>query len=117
MIAGMKPLLVVICALLAACGHEGVSADTQRWHCGQLHCAVDFLLTNDSMKRQQVAYVLRAHAITSTMPGSNAKKQETVGELHGEVELLGREQRQMRQIVPVTGRPDLIVTTAWVLDR
>jgi len=51
------------------------------------------------------------------MPGSKAKKQETVGELHGEVELLGREQRQMRQIVPVTGRPDLIVTTAWVLDR
>ena len=112
----MKPLLVLTCAFLAACEHRDISAETQHWHCAQRHCAVDFLLTNDSKKRQQVAYVLRAHAIRSTMPGSNAKKQETVGELHGEVELLGREQRQMKQMVPVSGQPDLIVTTAWVLD-
>ena len=112
----MKPLPVLMCAFLAACGQRDISAETQHWHCAQRHCAVDFLLTNDSTKRQQVAYVLRAHAIVSTMPGSKAKKQETVGELHGEVELLGREQRQMRQIVPVSGRPDLIVTTAWAHD-
>jgi hypothetical protein len=112
----MRSLLVAICLVLAACGHEGVSAETQHWQCARQHCAVDFLLTNDSMKRQQVAYVLRAHAIKSTMPGSNAKKQETVGELQGEVELLGLEQRPMRQILPVNERPDLIVTTAWVRD-
>jgi|SRR6185369_8038474 hypothetical protein len=113
----MRSLLVAISLMLAACGHEGVSAETQQWRCERQYCAVDFLLTNDSMKRQQVAYALRAHAIKSVMPGSGgAKKQETVGELHGEVELLGKEQRQMRQLFPVSERPDLIVTTAWVLD-
>jgi len=114
----MRSLLIAICVVLAACsGDRGVSAETQHWHCASRHCAVDFLLTNHSAKRQQVAYVLRAHAIQSVMPGSSgALKQETVGELHGEVELLGLEQRRMQQIVPVDGRPDLIVTTAWVLD-
>jgi hypothetical protein len=48
--AGMKPLPVLMCALLAACGHRGVSTETQHWHCAQRHCAVDFLLTNDSKK-------------------------------------------------------------------
>ena len=111
----MRPLLVAMCVFLAACGHEGVSADTQHWHCAQRHCAVDFLLTNHSTKRQQVAYVLRAHGIRPIMPVSRgARRQVTLGELHGEVDLLGLEQRQMRQILPVREQPDLIVTTAWV---
>ena len=113
----MRSLAVAICLVLAACGHEGVSSETTQWHCAQEHCAVDFILTNHSYKRQQVAYVLRAHLIRSTVTGGGgAKTQETVGELHGEVELLGGEQRRMREILPVHARPTMIVTTAWVRD-
>jgi hypothetical protein len=112
----MRALLVATCVVLAACGREGVSAATQRWDCTRQQCAVDFLLTNHSAKRQQVAYALRAHAVRSTMPGSDAVKQVTVGELHGEVELLGLEERRMKQTMPVVGRPTQVVTTVWVLD-
>ena len=75
---------------------------------------MDFLLTNHSFKRQQVAYAVRAHLIRSL--GKGAKSRDTVGELHGEVELLGGEQRAMREILPVNELPTMIITTAWVRD-
>ena len=113
----MRSLAVAICVVLAACGHEGVSGETTQWHCARESCAVDFLVTNQSGKRQQVAYVLRAHLIRSTATGGGgAKTQETVGELHGEVELLGQEQRRMSATVPVRMRPTMIVTSAWVRE-
>lgn len=100
---------------LLGCAQDGsISAKTHTWECSKQECTIAFSLKNDSTRRARVAYVLRAHRVTSIPDGDGARRNEIVGELRGDVELLGLEERQMINQLQVRARPTQIVASVWL---
>lgn len=97
------------------CAEDGsISAKTHSWECSKQECTIAFSLKNDSTRRTPVAYVLRAHRVTSIPGGDGARRDEIVGELRGDADLLGLEERQMTNKLRVRAKPTQIVASVWL---
>ena len=59
-----------------------------------------------------VAYSLRAHRTKIIRGSDGARRNEVVGELNGEAELLGLQRQQLKQTIVVRDKPTQIVVNA-----